>query len=601
MSIIVSFPEPFPDEDFRSILYRYHLRSGDPEFIHTQYELFGVRSYKQKVIPKGLKIMLDKLPLGHTFTSEEMLYKHTWYGLYKSFLSVERNEKLFHVVLHGSNVRNAKGQPPIAGKQSVLASEIKYCAACVLNDLETYGEVIVHRQHQVAFLEICPVHSVRLYSECPKCSCKYGNTQNGVLLRNSRCECGYNLPNEYIEMNSMHQQQIDLLNDLVYIRDNYNKFNIDTIFIKFIGQLYTQNFITPKGTILKRKLLAYFKSEYSHAEIYKLDEVNTEGNYFRNVFFHREHMVNYIPFYLLLARLLCKSFRSLVETNISYAIEIPFGNGPWECKNSYCQLYNVPRINRCVRNVNDSSGVYSIKYDCESCNYTSIIRGEKTTCSKRKISSKGVNSTFNVINEINAARQEIAVTSEVRFERKLHKNRLRMGNLLNDRSFKTRSEIRKQAQYLYKWLMHYDKEWLESRIPQEIERKSRKLDFNTIDQDLQQKIRMAGESISLDYHLPIRRGTVLRKLSPKDRNRFNQYYHDKLPAAVQEIDKFVETKKQFLIRSIPRHYSKLLLDNRKGITVSQFKEMASVSYYVNGDEEVDELIRNFLDEKGNLT
>ncbi|WP_442602769.1 TnsD family Tn7-like transposition protein [Paenibacillus sp. KN14-4R] len=599
MSRILSFPEPFPDEDFRSILYRYHLRSGDPEFVHTQYELFGVRSYKQKIFPRGLQIMLDRLPLGHTFTAEDLLYKHTWYGLYKALFTDERNKKMFNVILHGSNIKNAEGQPQIAGKQSVLTSEVKYCLGCVLNDLQTYGEVIVHRQHQVAFLEVCPIHSLRLYSECPKCSNKYANTQNGVLLRDSRCKCGNNLPNEYIEINSVHQQQIDLLQDLLYIRENYNYLNIDSIIIKFIDQLYTQGFITPKGTILKKELLAYFISEYSQAEIYKLNEVNTEGNYFRNVLFHREHMVNNIPFYLLLARLLCKSFRSLVETPIQYAIEIPFGNGPWACKNLKCQLYNVPRINRCVRNVNDSSGVYSIKYDCDSCNHTSIIRGEKITCSKRRI-SKDINNTHDALNEINTARQEIAVASEVSFESKLQKKRLIMGNLLNNHYFKTRSEVRKQAQYLYEWLMLYDKEWLELRIPQKIERKSRKLDFRSIDQDLQQKIRTAGESISLEYYLPIRRGTILRRLSPKDRNRFNQYYRYKLPAAVQEIDKFVETKKQFLIRSIPRHYSKLLVDNIKGITVSHFKEKASVSYYLNGDEEVDEHIRNFLSEKGML-
>lgn len=600
MSRIVSFPEPLPDEDFRSILYRYHLRSGDPEFIHTQYELFGVRSYKQKMFPRGLQIMLDRLPLGHTFTTEDLLYKHTWYGLYKAFLTDERNKKMFDVILHGSNTRNAEGQPQIAGKQSVLASEVKYCPACVLNDLQTYGEVIVHRKHQVAFLEICPVHSLRLFSECPKCFNKYGNTQTGVLLRESRCKCGYDLPNEYIEMNPMHQKQINLLNDLFYIRDNHNKFNIDTIIIKFIEQLYSQGFITPKGAILKRELLAYFKDEFLRNDIFIFDEVKMEGGFFRNTLFHREHMVNSISFYLQLAQLLCKSFRSLTETHIQYAIEIPFGNGPWACKNSKCQLYNVPRINCCSRNVNNSSGVYSIKYDCESCNHTNSIRGEKIICSKRKI-SKDVNNTINGINEINAARQEIAVASDVSFERKIHKNRLLMRNLLYARSFKTRSEIRKQAPYLFDWLMDHDREWLESRIPQKIERKSRKLDFKLIDQDLQRKIRIAGESISSDYHLPIRRGTVLRKLSPKNRNRFTQYHREnKLPLSVQEIDKFVESNKQFLIRSIPRHYSKLLVDDIKGVTVSYFKQRASVSYYLNGDDEVDEHIRKFLAEKGKL-
>lgn len=598
MSRIIFFPEPFPDEDFRSIVYRYHIRSINTDIVHTQFELFGVRSQNLTIFPRGLQLMLDNLPLGHEYRAEDFLYKHTWYGLYKSFLTDERVSKMLHnFKLYGSNVRGAEGQPRITGLQSVLSAEVKYCPVCVLYDLQTFGEAYVHRQHQVTFLDICPTHSVRLYTECPNCMKKYGNAKVGVLLSGVQCKCGCYLPVEYIEMNSMHQIQLKLLNDLVYSRDNYYKLNINSIIIKFMEQLFTKGFISPKGMISKREMLAYFISEYSQTGILKFVEENMEASYFRNVLFHRDYMIRHIPFYLLLAQLLCKSFRILTETHIQYALEIPFGNGPWACKNNKCPLYDVPIINRCLRNVNDESGVYSIKYDCDRCNYTSLICEERITYYKQK-NSKYVK--FDALNKIHTAHLEIAVASGMSFERRRQIYRVKMDELINEHSFETRSEVRKQAKFLYNWLMLYDKEWLELRIPKKKRTGTKKTNnFKAMDQDLQQKIRIAAESIPSDYHLLIRRETILRKLSPKDRNRF-MYYYRELPLTTDEIDKFVETKKQFLIRSIPRHYSKIQVSNIKGITLSEFKEKASSSYYRNGDKEVDEHIRNFLSEKGML-
>ena len=96
---------------------------------------------------------------------------------------------------------------------------------------------------------------------------------------------------------------------------------------------------------------------------------------------------------------------------------------------------------------------------------------------------------------------------------------------------------------MYRWFMRNDKEWFENKIPRKISQDSIKLDFQEIDLDLQAKIRAAGESIDPNYHLPIRRGTILNLLNQKDRNRFRHYCRDKLPASKQEIERFVETEK----------------------------------------------------------
>jgi hypothetical protein len=140
MGHIVGFPEPFPDEDFRSIVFRYHVRSPNVEFYESRFELFGVRSYKQTMFPKRLKYLFDNLPVGHTFTIDQFLYEHTWYGLYKAFFTPDRNKQMLYNITEDSSLkRNPKGQPAIHA-QSILASEIKYCPLCMEADDKRFGE-----------------------------------------------------------------------------------------------------------------------------------------------------------------------------------------------------------------------------------------------------------------------------------------------------------------------------------------------------------------------------------------------------------------------------------------------------------------------------
>jgi hypothetical protein len=537
--------------------------------------------------------MLNNLPVGHKFTVEKFLNEHTWFGLYKVFLTQERISQMYQNILHGANKGNAKGQLQISGVQAILSSEIKYCPTCVINDEIMYGEVYVHREHQLSFLQICPTHLVPLYIRCTKCMSKYGDNQTGLLLKGTRCKCGNTLPSEQIEINSMHKMQIKLFNDIAFVRKNNLKLNVDTVILKFTQELFAHNFITPRGTMKKNEILTFYKTNTKSLDFKELgyDKMDMDSKYVKNNLFNPKQMVNYIPFYFLLAQLLSGSFKLLTASENRYAIKIPYGNGPWACQNCKCPLYGIERVSHCVRDVNDRSGIYSIRYYCDSCNHVSIIKGDDIDCIKKK-SNENANNRLIALNEICTAYQEVAVASKVNFEFKLEKKRMEMIELLTDHTCRTRSEVKKQSAYLYEWLMRYDKEWLESRMPPK--KNEKKLDFNVIDQDLQCKIREAAGRISSDYYLPIRRGTILKKLVPLDRNRFRHYNDDRLPLATLEIDKYVETTKQYLIRSIPKHYDKISANNSNEMTVSQFKNKASVRYYLNGDEEVDEHIRKFL-------
>lgn len=110
MTSIISFPEPFPDEDFRSIVFRYHLRSANKEFNESRLELFGTQSYKLPLFPKNLNHLVNKLPKGHRFSINGLLFDHTWFGLYKVFLSADRQMRVFSNIRYGTNTQHGHPQ-----------------------------------------------------------------------------------------------------------------------------------------------------------------------------------------------------------------------------------------------------------------------------------------------------------------------------------------------------------------------------------------------------------------------------------------------------------------------------------------------------------
>lgn len=599
MSRLLMFPEPFPDEDIRSIVFRYHVRSVNVEFYESRYELFGIRSYKQTVFPKRLNVLFERLPIGNKFTVDSFLFEHTWYGLYKAFFTSERNRKMLHIMKYGSDTQGNPNGQPTTGFQSILSSEIKYCPECVIEDEQKFGEIYVHRLHQVAFLHSCPKHHVRLLTKCPVCKCNYGNVETGKLLQAASCKLGHAMYSEHVNLDEREiTLQYDLLEDMIFIRDKHDELSNESIFFKCLEQLFKRGYITSTGVHLKKALLSDVIASYSPDLI--ILNMDFSSVYFKNAILNREMMTNFIGFYLLLARFLCGSFKGFMSSKDSLSLQIPFGVGPWACENSKCVNHNIPMIKSCIRKiVNGRLGIYSISYDCESCNLTTILKGTPTSYKvsfhNRRI-LEAVSKVYGLQEIIDAQDQTAAGIEIDTYRAKLRRD---LSKLLEQNTFQKRSDIRRSAESMYRWFMRNDKEWFENKIPRMISQDSIKLNFQEIDLDLQVKIRAVGESMDPNYHLPIRRGTILNLLNQKDRNRFRHYCRDKLPASKQEIERFVESKKQFLIRSIPRHYSKLVEQGVVKITVNKLKE-ASVSYYLNGDDEVDRHILIFLQEKGAL-
>ncbi|MEK5358052.1 TnsD family Tn7-like transposition protein [Paenibacillus sp. FSL L8-0709] len=599
MKRILMFPEPFPDEDFRSIIFRYHLRSANFNFFESKFELFGTTSYKQTVFPRRLNYLMEKLPLGNTLSKDLLLYEHTWYGLYKVFYMPERINRTMKVINGEDDNKNGFDGLSQWTAQSVLSTDIKYCPLCVSEDEEIYGEVYVHRGHQIDFLKSCPKHNVLLASECTECGEVYANSNSGMLLRSRYCDCGSAMKIVKVSnSDEIVRLQYELYNDLVLLRERHMEVNVDILYHQLIGFLYRGKYISLKNIFYKKKMIVDFITYYSVNTLEKVnisvEEISTQ--YFYIQLFKRDSMSNFISFYLLLIRFFASSLDIFLLDEAAISSPIFYGNGPWACKNSRCENYNLPLIKKCVRKIGYKEELYRMKYSCNKCGYSTMLRGadgkdHKLICFKDK----------NVIPDSELDYVRPGMNIKVGNSTRLNETRGKMVSIL-EKGLNSRKKIRNENDAVYIWLMRHDREWLQARLPPKTDRKAPKTDFAQLDNELLIKIKNAARTLDPNYPIRITKQTVSNLLEATDRNRLKTYRASLLPLSYQELEKYTESRKDFLIRSIPRFYQKFVNHGITSMNIYQFKSATATFYQVEAEEniEIEKEIYRFLEEQNAL-
>lgn len=593
MKRVLMFPEPFPDEDFRSIIFRYHLRSSNIDFSESKLELFGTNSYKQTIIPRRLNYLMEVLPIGNTLSKEAFLYEHTWYGLYKVFYEPERINRTLNIIYgEGDNGKVGVGITTKA-TQSILSADIKYCPICVSEDELLYGEVYVHRGHQIEFLESCPKHNIKLETKCSNCGEVYGNTESGMLLRSSYCNCGSDLKKVKVsDSDEIIQLQYQLHNDLVLLRERHWDINVDILCHQLLGYLYRSKYISLKNIFSKKKMIEDFINHYSFDVLKKfnISKEDISTFYFFATLFKRDSMSNFIAFYLLLIHYFTPSVESFLQDNTEISSPIFYGNGPWACKNERCVNYNVPSIKKCVRKiVNSENEMCSLKYSCDSCGHATLLKG--------KIDEIYSLSNYKDKYEKKKDSYIDIITGE---NKRLRETRRTMISILKQ-GLDSRKKIYLENEAAYTWLMKYDRHWLISRLPPVRDRKARKINFVQLDIELLNKIKNAVGLLDPNYPLRITKQTVSNLLESADRNGLKNY-KNLLPLSSQELERHVESRKDFLIRSIPRFYEKFVNRGITSMNIYFFKSATATFYKLNAEEniEIEREIYKFLETQNAL-
>lgn len=367
LSSLAYFPSPFPDEDFRSILYRYHLSSFNPEMADTNKELFGSRS-NFSVFPRATNVLFEQIASTSKFNLKTIVYENTLLPVFFPFIAHEHFEKILEEINIGGGPKESRIGKLVGNKYGKCISNlIKYCPCCMKDDDVNYGCSYIHREHQYAFISSCKKHHVQLISHCTECGIELAYSPLSTKCRNGHLIENYSL-NETRE----DRVEVEVQNDLDYILNNSEKLNDSLIKQKFAAYLTVKGYMRGKTIRCQefaRDLLNYYSEEVITELGLDIDYL-TKQNTYEHIFRGKSLIVN-LPLMLLIIRFLGVTFEDFISETLPYYSEIPFGCGPWKCENKYCPKHEISEIKNCERIDNGIRGITG-KFKCNYCNCTYI-------------------------------------------------------------------------------------------------------------------------------------------------------------------------------------------------------------------------------------
>ncbi|TBL68372.1 TnsD family Tn7-like transposition protein [Paenibacillus thalictri] len=608
------FPTPYPNEDFRSVVYRYHYYEHGTVYSKTIQQLFGLNTFKIRHLPRNIDYLHRRVPRQAKLTDN--LLKTTLLRLFQLFSTKGQSKEVMDDILYGD-----EGKTSLAGvlsgssEKGMISESIKYCPKCLNDDYKTYGECFVHKYHQIQYLDVCYNHNVYLISTCSKCDEILARPIGDNLLCKPECPHGHQLAEVDLHQTAaLGQLKYELIRDIIYLNENYLDICAVEISQKLLACLGERGYIHPSGIVYKTQLLHDFFEFYSEEILTNFGQKKSQLYARRTIkrLFNPEYMYSQIYFYILLMRFLEGSVEKFLSTNYSFAIELPFGSGPWGCRNLSCSSYPEQTIKS--YKMIQRGGYISGEFGCIHCGYTYIRKkrfknkeqdetlfivtlgfklhdqiqelikdGLKINEISKQlhISGRTVAKYFLgrpkrikkdkadiCVDEILEGLKEVSATGD---ELKLIRFRDIFRHLLHEGNTLSRADLKKLHPVQYNWLSKHDKVWFDKNMPSVRKGGNRELNLDLIDLEISNKIKSISKQIFHENPAKqIKPYTILARLSKKDIGRY-ELYKSSLPLCHKALDECAEQRIDYLIRVLPEVVEFLKENRYRNITFDSLK------------------------------
>ncbi|MEH7299918.1 TnsD family Tn7-like transposition protein [Neobacillus drentensis] len=631
--MFIYFPYPYPNEDYRSVIFRYHNRVGNIDMIETKKELFDISSSKLGHFPRNISYLIKKLSQEAEVLKEGIL-RCTWYSLFNPFIEADRLTKVEEDILFGRcSQKNYVGRIAIQRHTPVLSKTINYCIECMLEDYERNGEVFAHLDHQVYFLDFCPIHLIKLNEKCPECNMPFSNTLSGTLSIKPCCSSSNS---QKVEVSKINKLKLRLFSELKYFKKHAGNMESHFLFSRIIAMIGKNGYIDIRGFIDRKRLIddltKYFgKETLESVSIYSESLTKEHLAYFIN----QKYMSKFIILYLLVILFLEGTVKKWLEEDEYFSIPIPFGNGPWPCYNTFCPSYQLNSITKCKRTITGKINIG--RFTCEFCGFVytrkQLLEGslperfqlerwgfllkekvKELYDSGNKINDiaaltgtpiptiknflklykengkfKGIDIESNdTVDELLSGFNEVAASFD-QIQKESYKEKISI--LVTSQKDLTRSKLKKTAPTEYAWILKNDRKWLDEILPPF---KIQTLDYCSMDVDLRLQVRKAAKMlIASNPPTRIKQYSILNKLNVKDKHRILSH-KEKLPLTVAELNSHIESIEDYQVRHIPSLFSQLKASGYVNVTVESI--LAFRRSYRSCTEETKHRIEKVLSE-----
>lgn len=155
---MIYFPSPYPDEILYSVLARYAIRNDVASMETIRRELFGTNLVFSGIdLPYGIGALTKNLPVYNNINKELLIYKHTLFPFYTSFLPADNINLIYNGMIsnNGTQIYIKSGLATSTIKKN---EHLRFCKDCFKEDMKIYGESYFRRQHQIPGVIVCKKH-----------------------------------------------------------------------------------------------------------------------------------------------------------------------------------------------------------------------------------------------------------------------------------------------------------------------------------------------------------------------------------------------------------------------------------------------------------
>ncbi|MCT4507731.1 MAG: TnsD family transposase [Tepidibacter sp.] len=609
--MLTFFTDPYENELLYGAIGRYHYYIGNIDYKDTLREIFG----NESVIPSiELCAHLDSVAnnLGGKYTADYLIDKHSIFPFYAPFMPKTRREELRYDMKY----KDGKG---IYAKTGILAGSvckkegIYYCPLCSEEEINKYGEVYVHREHQLQGVFVCPHNGAKL----KKYKIDRTNASRLEFIRLNEKLLDLNV--EYEKDKDIYEKLLKISKAAYYIlNNNLYYFNKDTITEKYKAILYSKGLVTTNKRIKQRELydefIKYYGPEFLEIMESSIDK-DIEYNWLKVITRDSKRTVHPIR-HILFINFLVDDIKEFFKPEVNGYN--PFGKSPWPCLNYVAEHYKKDVVTELKITTDYKTRLPVGTFTCD-CGFIYSRKGpDKNIDDRYKIGrTKEFGSLWEetlkqYLLEHKYGLRELARIMNcdpktiVKFDKELGIHYFETSNMLvekqktnkkenndidiqaykeniiiamNENSSYTRTQIRELCKKEYTYLYRYDKDWLLEMLPKNISRKNidyksdKRVNWNKRDEEILKVIKEKYNSLLLrDKPIRITKGNLCKEAGILT---IIEKKLDKLPRTKEYLDDILESVEAFQLRRA-RSIVDENLEDKEGIRLWEIQKLSKI-------------------------
>ncbi len=572
---MLMLPHPHPNETIYSLCARFCDRMNIPTHYHYKLMLFG-RNHKKlsHILPQGLNHLAQYMPL---CSVDDLIDKHTAFPFFTPFMTNKRRHQLREQIRDGGN----QGVT-IIGNTGVSSKFVKYCSQC-MSEQHDVGEMYWNRLHQLARIDVCAIHL---------CSLNETTIEVGIDSKFISAETYFaDLPliNE-IEGDKAVANNLEVFLAQCVKQLMEGRFSAEILKQRYLVIMAEQGYATYGGTLNTKTLTGAFLQRYSIEQLTKYGWQIELGSRNQLTQLIQSNKTKSPIHHLMMFHFVGYNVDRFFGRSIEFQ---PFGTGEWPCLNRVCEHYEDEVIKKVAVGFTRSKRFRPLgTFICPECGFCYSRAGmDKDSGDRTRIGIiraygevwdnqlihlwADLNGNVKAIMcEMQASREAITANAgrlgllsgaaespakrygAIPTDENIANYRQQWMKTLHENPNIPSTQLRIDHAGIFTWLMRHDYRWLTSNTPDSHRGKSKQVDWQARDEELNVQVERAIESIG--SLLPPKRITNQSIAEWLGYSRaFKSRDLEKMPLTADKIRSEAESHEQFAIRRIKYHAAQL--------------------------------------------